>query len=104
VLRGIDYIVEECPVAEGNKHLGYKEALNAIEVQSPGTKHDFYFGFLRNAADRFPTDLDESGDELLRCTRCGAPTTSEVCAFCRLAERASGAEPVRLGEKRAGRR
>ena len=27
-LRGIDYIVEECPMAAGNKHLGYKEALN----------------------------------------------------------------------------
>jgi tRNA(Ile)-lysidine synthase TilS/MesJ len=36
VVRGIDYIVEECPMAVGNKHLGYKEALNAIELQSPG--------------------------------------------------------------------
>ena len=46
VVRGIDYIVEECPMAVGNKHLGYKDALNAIEVTSPGSKHDFYFGFL----------------------------------------------------------
>ena len=28
VIRGIDYIVEECPMAEGNRHLAYKEALN----------------------------------------------------------------------------
>ena len=28
VLQGIDYIVEECPMAAGNRHLGYKEALN----------------------------------------------------------------------------
>ena len=53
VLRGIDYIVEECPMAAGNKHLGYKEALNAIEAASPGTKHDFYFGFLARASERF---------------------------------------------------
>ena len=33
---GIDYIVEECPMAAGNRHLGYKEALNAIEAASPG--------------------------------------------------------------------
>ena len=39
VLRGIDYMVEECPMAAGNKHLGYKEALNAIEAESPGSKH-----------------------------------------------------------------
>src|SRR5574341_1925295 len=43
VLTGIDYVVEECPLAEGNKHLGYKAALNAIELESPGSKHDFYF-------------------------------------------------------------
>ena len=29
VLRGIDYIVDECPMAAGNRHLGYKEALNS---------------------------------------------------------------------------
>jgi tRNA(Ile)-lysidine synthase TilS/MesJ len=34
VLAGIDYIVEECPMAAGNKHLRYKEALNQIEAQS----------------------------------------------------------------------
>ena len=50
VLRGIDYQVEECPMADGNRHLGYKEALNAIEVQSPGSKHAFYFGFLDKVA------------------------------------------------------
>ena len=26
VLTGIDYIVEECPMAVGNRHLGYKNA------------------------------------------------------------------------------
>ena len=29
------------------------EALNAIETQSPGSKHDFYFGFLKRASERF---------------------------------------------------
>ena len=53
VLRGIDYIVEECPMAEGNKHIGYKEALNAIEEQSPGSKSAFYFGFLDRVSHLF---------------------------------------------------
>jgi uncharacterized protein (TIGR00269 family) len=104
VLRGIDYIVEECPMAEGNKHLGYKEALNAIEVQSPGSKHDFYFGFLARASERFQADAEAEQDQLASCTRCGAPTTTEVCAFCRLVERATAAPagglvPVALGTK-----
>ena len=52
VLRGIDYIVEECPMAAGNKHLGYKDALNAIEVQSPGSKHDVLLRLPRQARAR----------------------------------------------------
>ena len=37
-LRGIDYIVEECPLVAGNTQLRYKDAMNAIEATSPGTK------------------------------------------------------------------
>ncbi|HUS62725.1 MAG TPA: tRNA(Ile)-lysidine synthetase [Acidimicrobiales bacterium] len=101
VLRGIDYIVEECPMSDGNKHLGYKEALNAIEATSPGTKHDFYFGFLARASDRFTPEATAERENLRPCERCGAPTTGEVCAFCRLVERAGGhAVPVELGPRR----
>ncbi|MDQ2648105.1 MAG: adenine nucleotide alpha hydrolase family protein [Actinomycetota bacterium] len=100
VLRGIDYIVEECPMAAGNRHLGYKEALNSIEATSPGTKHDFYFGFLARASERFTPDAAAAQEELDGCVRCGAPTTGEVCAFCRLVERAGGsAVPVELGRR-----
>ncbi|HEY1116779.1 MAG TPA: tRNA(Ile)-lysidine synthetase, partial [Acidimicrobiales bacterium] len=100
VLRGIDYLVEECPMAEGNKHLGYKDALNAIEVQSPGSKHDYYFGFLARASARFTPDAEAEQEQLLACNRCGAPTTTETCAFCRLQDRASQAVPVTLSVKR----
>ena len=53
VLTGIDYIVEECPMAAGNRHLGYKELLNEIEDRSPGTKAAFLFGFLERGHERF---------------------------------------------------
>jgi len=98
VLRGIEYIVDECPMAVGNKHLGYKEALNAIEERSPGSKHDFYFGFLDRAVELFRDAEDETvaGAPLAPCVRCGAPSGGEVCAFCRLVERAAGPTPVRL--------
>ena len=98
VLRRIDYIVEECPMAAGNKHLAYKAALNAIEVTSPGSKHDFYFGFLARASERFIPPADDVQEQLQACSRCGAPTTGEVCAFCRLVERATTV-PVDLGRK-----
>ena len=41
LVRGIDYVVEECPIAAGNRHLSYKESLNAIEANSPGAKASF---------------------------------------------------------------
>jgi uncharacterized protein (TIGR00269 family) len=99
VLRGIDYIVDECPMAAGNRHLGYKEALNAIEATSPGAKHTFYFGFLERASGAFRAAFtDGGGDRLGRCSGCGAPTSGDVCAFCRLVERAT--TPVGLGPTR----
>ena len=107
VLRGIDYIVEECPMAEGNRHLRYKEALNAIEAASPGAKQAFYFGFLARAAERFTTDVDLAQGELRPCARCGSPTTGEVCAFCRLVDQVTGHDPVPVelvDSRRGGRR
>ena len=98
VLRGIDYIVEECPMADGNKHLAYKEALNAIEAMSPGSKHDFYFGFLARASARFTPEAEAEQADLRACSSCGAPTPGEVCAFCRLVARAT-AVPVELGRR-----
>jgi uncharacterized protein (TIGR00269 family) len=94
VVRGIDYIVEECPMATGNKHLAYKESLNAIEATSPGAKHSFYFGFLARASDRFTGQAEAEQAELGRCSSCGAPTTGEQCAFCKLVERAGGEVPA----------
>jgi uncharacterized protein (TIGR00269 family) len=93
VVQGIDYIVEECPMAVGNRHLGYKEALNDIEERSPGSKAAFLFGFLEHAHDRFAPDAAEEREDLQICTSCGAPTTGDICAFCRMRARAVG-EPI----------
>jgi uncharacterized protein (TIGR00269 family) len=99
VLEGIDYIIEECPMAAGNRHLGYKEALNAIEERSPGSKAAFLAGFLDRAHARFAPDAVEERDDLRPCSECGAPTPGDVCAFCRLRARAVGvAIPLRSSQ------
>ncbi len=95
LLRGIDYVVEECPMAAGNKHLAYKAALNDIEVNSPGAKHDFYFGFLERASERFRAEVERDRGELAPCESCGAPTDAGTCAFCRLVARATSLQPAR---------
>ncbi|HEY3139858.1 MAG TPA: ATP-binding protein [Acidimicrobiales bacterium] len=94
ILRGIDYIVDECPLAAGNRHLRYKEVLNELEANSPGTKNAFYFGFLSRVAEHFEPEADGGKATLTPCAVCGAPSPDEVCAFCRLTERVSGHDPV----------
>jgi uncharacterized protein (TIGR00269 family) len=86
-LRGIDYVVEECPLVAGNTQLRYKEAMNAIESRSPGTKGQFFLGYLDKAMPLFAT---EDRPELTACDRCGQPTTATYCAFCRARAQALG--------------
>jgi len=68
VLTGIDYIVEECPMSSGNRHLGYKNMLNEIEDRSPGTKAVFVLGFLDRVQERFTEEVDEARDDLRPCS------------------------------------
>ena len=103
LLKGIDYIVEECPMVEGNTQHRYKEAITMIEEASPGTKQQMYFGFLKKAASRF---ADESGvTEVVSCADCGAPTIAYEgvqprCSFCKtkslaLLRKEQGGPPAR---------
>lgn len=100
IIEGIDYIVEECPMSTGNKHIGLKETLNEIENRSPGTKVEFYNGFLKRIAPLLSdaqADPEQDAEVLGRCRRCGAPSELDVCAFCRLVERATeSADPPRV--------
>ena len=94
LLRGIDYLVEECPIAAGNRHLHHKGVLNSIEQESPSTKSAFYLNFIDNMAPLLADQTAAASGDLGRCVRCGAPTTGETCAFCRLVDKASTHEPV----------
>jgi uncharacterized protein (TIGR00269 family) len=80
-LRGIDYVVEECPLVAGNTQLRYKHALDLLESASPGTKAAFYSGFIDRAKERLPSRPEV---ELHACDSCGMPTPGETCAFCRM--------------------
>jgi uncharacterized protein (TIGR00269 family) len=91
VLNRIDYIVEECPMAKGSKMLLYKEALNRLETESPGTKQTFYWGFLERQAKAqpAPASMAEKDQAALHpCATCGQPTTADVCSYCKMMARA----------------
>ncbi len=89
-LRGIDYIVEECPFARGATSISHKEVLNRLEDVSPGSKASFLLGYLERARPRFQAG---GSVDLRECLRCGQATTGEVCAFCKLADQVQRAAP-----------
>ncbi|MEX2549177.1 MAG: ATP-binding protein [Nitriliruptoraceae bacterium] len=93
VVEDIDYIVEECPLVDGNTGHELKAAFDVLEAASPGLKAQFLFGFLERA-DRFVTASEEDDVELRECRNCGMPTTGEVCAFCRQRELISQVLPL----------
>jgi len=87
IISRIDYILEECPMARGAKSLAYKDMLNALEEEQPGAKHRFLVGFLKEGRAALRTGEFDQAAGLRECARCGQPTTGELCAYCRMADR-----------------
>ncbi len=108
VVRGIDYIVEECPMVEGNTQHRYKEALTMLEETSPGTKQQFLFGFFARAAGKF--DPESQGGRVVACSSCGAATVAwapddrPVCSFCKTKALAHARRARRSNRERESRR
>ena len=87
--RGIEYIYEECPFAEGAQSIYYKELLNQLETARPGAKLIFYLRFLeaRQRGDLF-VEHDQVRAHLHPCPKCGQPTSApDMCSFCRMIEK-----------------
>jgi uncharacterized protein (TIGR00269 family) len=96
VLNKIDYIVDECPMAQGARTLLYKDVLNRLETESPGTKQSFYWKFLdKQSKTATPqTDMTSKDRALLHpCPACSQPTTGEICSYCKLMARAKREVP-----------
>ena len=89
IARGIEYIYDECPFADGSQSIFYKETLNQLETVRPGAKLIFYLNFLeaRKSGDLF-IEKNMGKQDLHLCSRCGQPTsTPDFCSFCRMIEK-----------------
>ncbi len=86
ILRGIEFIEDECPFAEGSKQLEYKEILNKLEVEHPGAKMNFYASFQQARKTGFLEAAVQDPDDLQNtCPNCGQLTSRRgLCAFCQL--------------------
>ena len=87
LVRGIDYIYDECPHSAGATTIFYKELLNQLEERSRGAKQQFYLSFLKARENVGLFQPDAGSLKLGDCEKCGQPTTApNLCAFCRLWE------------------
>lgn len=96
LLRGIEYIYDECPYALGATSIYYKETLNRMESDRPGTKLSFYLAFLRaRQAGLFSESAAPTQNDLHLCPTCGQPTSAPgQCAFCRTWDAVRQRKPV----------
>jgi len=108
ILKGIDYVTEECPMSVDATSLVYKEALSLLEEEMPGTRGRFYHGFLALRTGTFlrsspggegeaPLPEGEPG-VAGTCAACGAPSFAETCSYCRLREKVAGRR-AKAGER-----
>jgi uncharacterized protein (TIGR00269 family) len=88
LLRGIEYIYDECPFAAGSTSIYYKEMLNRLENDRPGAKLAFYLSFLEARKSGLFAQREEVRADLHPCLNCGQPTSAPgLCSFCRMKEK-----------------
>ena len=81
-MRGLEYVVEECPNAVGATQLVYKGLLDGLESTSPGTKLSFVRDFVERGSAAF--DRPDEREIGRSCSGCGMPSFGELCSFCSL--------------------
>lgn len=85
LLQKIQYVYEECPHAAGSSTIYYKDILNRMEKDHPGTKLNFYLRFLQARSQGVFSRADVSTSALHPCENCGQPTSAPgFCSFCRM--------------------
>ncbi len=88
LLRGIEYIYDECPFSVGSTSIYYKQMLNKLESDRPGAKQSFYLSFLEARKSGLFAEREEIQAELHPCPNCGQPTSAPgLCSFCRMMSR-----------------
>ena len=94
ISRGIEYIYDECPFADGSQSIFYKESLNLLETARPGAKLIFYLSFLEaRSSGKLFIERNAGQSQLHPCPKCGQPTSApDYCSFCKMIEKAAAAQ------------
>lgn len=81
MLNGIDFYHGECPYSERALRGKYRDIINNLERDTPGTRHAILQSY-----DLIADALIESFPpaKLLKCIECGEPTLNMICKSCRM--------------------
>lgn len=84
MLRGIAFHDATCPYAERAQRGRFREIVQRLEQDSPGTRHAIVSGY-----DQMRPLLQSKYPpaDLRACARCGEPTANEICKACELRAR-----------------
>lgn len=87
-LWGIEYVKDKCPYSKNATSHFYKNIMDQLESQYPGTKASFYQGFLKKLKPSLKEEVLQANSPENYCTICGYKTVrEEKCFVCSLKER-----------------
>ncbi|MFW6111310.1 MAG: TIGR00269 family protein, partial [Thermoproteota archaeon] len=80
-IKGIEFQGIPCPYASEAMRNDVRRFLNRMEEKHPGTKFTIYQS-MQKIRPGIKTSIGK--EELNTCTRCGEPTSGEVCRACKM--------------------
>jgi uncharacterized protein (TIGR00269 family) len=86
ILKQIEYYDSECPYSTQAYRGVFRDIIDELEYKNPGTRHSIlksYDGIKDMLLSKFPPV------ELNQCTRCGEPTSQDLCKACIMKEKIS---------------
>ena len=90
-LKGLSYMEDGCPYARTAPTDRLRAFLEEMEARSPGTMHAMVRNYLKYLRPALASYLEGKMPPLRPCSRCGLPSSGEICSFCRLRDRVLGA-------------
>jgi len=86
ILKNIEYYDGECPYSTHAMRGVFRNIIDDLEYSYPGTRHSIlnsYNSIKDMLLERYPPA------ELNKCTKCGEPTSQEICKACTFKEKIS---------------
>jgi uncharacterized protein (TIGR00269 family) len=92
--QGITLLDASCPLAEGSRMLRRKKLMELIEREIPGFKHMLYKSHVKRILPRLEKTVSEPS--IMECEKCGMPSLSNTCSYCKLISRLASNQPRAL--------